>query len=904
MKRPSYFLLIMVFISLTGYAQKHDTTDALQRTLKHLETFQQKHPQERVYLQTDRAYYEAGDDIWFKAYVTVSQFNLLSAISKIMYVELLNDQQEVVQSRRLPVISGLSMGDFKLPETLVEGQYHIRAYTNWMRNFDEGLFFHQAITVNNKNSGGIISRSNFIYKNTTEKDKQVYGTVQLLDFKGRMILNRQVAFELKNNGKTIAKQQVATDELGRLRFQFPYESRKKDQPDLLILHIDHGNQGTIVKNIPVIIRPDKRSIHLQAEAGTLLAGIQNRVGVQVIRNFIDEKQEVQGQLESNGQVITKFKSDAAGLGSFDFIPESDKAYSVLVYFADGDTIRMPLPDVQTEGFHLAVNNLMEQGIVAQLTASQSHIKNQQIACIIQSQGMVFYAAKQSMSKPAITFNIPKKDLPSGILEVALLDEQMDLIGSRKIFILNPRDTLILQARPNQTSYGTREKITLEIKGLMPDTTDIGAFSASVVNIDKIPQIPKADKNIFSTLWLQANTYNTFDQPPINIVHQNKQTQQQIDVLMLTQSINRSFWKNVKEGKFPEIAYTPEKELRISGIVTNKQDEPVANAKVTIASFKPTATVLDTVTDSAGRFNFDKLLFYDQTDFLVQARDAKGKKNVKVKLDEVPSQAISQEDREGEVKVTAKEGASNQNSEKSLDEVQQYGFSGKSIVLEEVEVNAKKENPAKHSSNLNGPGNADQVISGDELYFNGCPTLDICLQGRLVGVRFVNGIPYSTRSMNRPMQIILDGMYMDASALNIINPFDVASVEVLRTVGNTAIYGMWGSNGVLVITTRRGDQPRRFGPELYAPGLTTFSPQGFYEIRNFESPDYEAAADTTGSDRRTTVYWQPGIVVQKEHPASISFYTADEPGIYRIEIEGLDVNGRLGKSTSYIRVEKK
>jgi len=257
-----------------------------------------------------------------------------------------------------------------------------------------------------------------------------------------------------------------------------------------------------------------------------------------------------------------------------------------------------------------------------------------------------------------------------------------------------------------------------------------------------------------------------------------------------------------------------------------------------------------------------------------------------------------------VKVTAKEGASNQNSEKSLDEVQQYGFSGKSIVLEEVEVNAKKENPAKHSSNLNGPGNADQVISGDELYFNGCPTLDICLQGRLVGVRFVNGIPYSTRSMNRPMQIILDGMYMDASALNIINPFDVASVEVLRTVGNTAIYGMWGSNGVLVITTRRGDQPRRFGPELYAPGLTTFSPQGFYEIRNFESPDYEAAADTTGSDRRTTVYWQPGIVVQKEHPASISFYTADEPGIYRIEIEGLDVNGRLGKSTSYIRVEKK
>src|SRR5690606_35850481 len=191
MKRPSYFLLIMVFISLTGYAQKHDTTDALQRTLKHLETFQQKHPQERVYLQTDRAYYEAGDDIWFKAYVTVSQFNLLSAISKIMYVELLNDQQEVVQSRRLPVISGLSMGDFKLPETLVEGQYHIRAYTNWMRNFDEGLFYHKTITINDKSSP-IVSRSSFIYKNSSKKDKQVDGTVQLLDFNGKVLPNRPV----------------------------------------------------------------------------------------------------------------------------------------------------------------------------------------------------------------------------------------------------------------------------------------------------------------------------------------------------------------------------------------------------------------------------------------------------------------------------------------------------------------------------------------------------------------------------------------------------------------------------------------------------------------------------------------------------------------------------------------
>ncbi|WP_134089291.1 MG2 domain-containing protein [Olivibacter sp. XZL3] len=902
MKRFSFLLLVL--ISFAGYAQKRDTTDALQRTLKNLETFQQKHPQERVYLQTDRSYYEAGDDIWFKAYVTVSQFNLLSAISKIMYVELLNDQQEVVQSRRLPVISGLSMGDFKLPETLVEGRYHIRAYTNWMRNFDEGLFFHKPITVNSRDASGIITRSSFIYRNTEEKDKQVHGTVLLTDFDGRPIPNKQVAFELKGNGKTIAQQEVATDEIGRLRFQFPYEGRKRGQPDLLILHIDQGSEGPTVKTVPVVVRPDKRAVHLYPEGGTMLPGIQNRIGFQVTRNAIEEQGEVQGLLKSGQQVIARFNSDSTGLGSFSFVPEAHKEYTVLMHFGDGDTLRMPLADVREEGFHLAVNNLMDQGIVAQLSATEKQLKNQQIACIVQSQGMVFYAAKQLLNKPEIVFNIPKKDLPSGILELAMLDEQMDLIASRKVFILNPRDTLGLRVTPDQTSYAPRERVTLNIEGLMPDTADVGALSASVINISKIPKVLSVDNDILSTLLLQSNTYDTFDQPVITADYEDKRVQQRIDELMLTQPSNRVFWKNIKEGKFPEIAYKPEKELRISGIVTNQQDEPVANAKVTIASFKPTATVLDTVTDSAGRFNFDKLLFYDQTDFLVQARDARGKKNVKVKLDEVPSQAISQaENKAGEVRVSAKEGPDSQNSEKSLDEIQQYGFSGKSIVLEEVEVKAKKENPAKHSANLNGPGNADQVISGDELYFNGCPTLDICLQGRLVGVRFMNGIPYSTRSMNRPMQIIVDGMYMDPSALNIINPFDIASVEVLRTVGNTAIYGMYGSNGVLIITTRRGDQPRRFGPELYTPGVTTFSPQGFYEIRNFPSPDYGATAEKVNeADRRTTIYWQPDVIIQQDQPASVSFYSADEPGVYRIEVEGLDVNGRLAKTTSYITVK--
>src|SRR5690606_31151749 len=106
---------------------------------------------------------------------------------------------------------------------------------------------------------------------------------------------------------------------------------------------------------------------------------------------------------------------------------------------------------------------------------------------------------------------------------------------------------------------------------------------------------------------------------------------------------------------------------------------------------------------------------------------------------------------------------------------------------------------------NGPGNADQVITEDDL--KTCASLEICLQGRLSGVVFRNGVPYSTRSMDTPMGIIVDGMQMGGEEISMISAADVESVEVLRTIGNLAVYGSFGSGGIIIITTKRGDGAR-------------------------------------------------------------------------------------------------
>ncbi len=89
-----------------------------------------------------------------------------------------------------------------------------------------------------------------------------------------------------------------------------------------------------------------------------------------------------------------------------------------------------------------------------------------------------------------------------------------------------------------------------------------------------------------------------------------------------------------------------------------------------------------------------------------------------------------------------------------------------------------------------------------------------LQGRVAGVTIVNDDTpgagasiqlrgYSSVGNAQQPLYIVDGVQM--SSIAGINPNDIASMNVLRDSGATAIYGAAGSNGVVVVTTRRATQ---------------------------------------------------------------------------------------------------
>jgi len=104
---------------------------------------------EKVYLHVDRDNYSAGDDIWFKAYLIDAMDHLLTDHSSNLHVELISPFSKIVSGRIIRLEGGTGNGDFKLPSDIKSGRYKLRAYTNYMRNFSDQLFFTKEIIIVN-----------------------------------------------------------------------------------------------------------------------------------------------------------------------------------------------------------------------------------------------------------------------------------------------------------------------------------------------------------------------------------------------------------------------------------------------------------------------------------------------------------------------------------------------------------------------------------------------------------------------------------------------------------------------------------------------------------------------------------------------------------------------------------
>lgn len=125
------------------------TTHCLAQSTTAFTTYRQQSLTEKLYLHTDQSFYLTGETLWFKAYYVDGTFHKSLDLSKVAYVELMDREGRSVLQTKVALSGQGGSGTLFLPASLNAGNYWLRAYTNWMKNFPADYFFQKAITVVN-----------------------------------------------------------------------------------------------------------------------------------------------------------------------------------------------------------------------------------------------------------------------------------------------------------------------------------------------------------------------------------------------------------------------------------------------------------------------------------------------------------------------------------------------------------------------------------------------------------------------------------------------------------------------------------------------------------------------------------------------------------------------------------
>ena len=101
---------------------------------------------EKVILVTDKPYYCSGETIRYKVFLIRNTSNQQNGI---LYVDLWDSSGELIIHHNLKITDNSTEGEISISTELGTGNYTLRAYTNYLKNFGEDRFFRLPIFIIN-----------------------------------------------------------------------------------------------------------------------------------------------------------------------------------------------------------------------------------------------------------------------------------------------------------------------------------------------------------------------------------------------------------------------------------------------------------------------------------------------------------------------------------------------------------------------------------------------------------------------------------------------------------------------------------------------------------------------------------------------------------------------------------
>ena len=230
---------------------------------------------EKIYLQLDSDVYTTDKTIWFKAIILNATSHNVDYSSGVLYVDLINSESQIVESKLVKVKDGMGNGFFDLNRSFNNGVYLIRAYTEWNKNFSSDFVFETYVQIYSDFGESKVSRviQNMRVIDTSENSYRILADI----FPSALDSHHKDELKLSISQNEI-QDSIFIDENKDGSYILDYDVPKSSK--LLELEIQTGNNS----KYKTLFSPNNDYLDLQffPEGGKLLNGLSTKIAFKAI----------------------------------------------------------------------------------------------------------------------------------------------------------------------------------------------------------------------------------------------------------------------------------------------------------------------------------------------------------------------------------------------------------------------------------------------------------------------------------------------------------------------------------------------------------------------------------------------------------------------------------------------
>lgn len=898
------FFVLSVLQSRNGFAQQVPAIP-INTVVDRVQNYFGIYPVEKVHLHFDKPYYAVGDTLWFKTYL---QHNLFEySPSKIVYVEVLTSKDSLIQTLRVPLTNNTGKGQLVLdPQFIEQDNYRFRAYTKWMANFDNAYFYNKVIPIGDAINKKLAADITY----TPDGNNKTKATIQFRNREGNLLGRRKLTWEAIDGWDPFSKGKAETDDMGRVTINLTIKEREYLKKGRLNVRVEGDKlEPDLLGSYPLQYALWDADVQFFPEGGDLLAGVAKKLAFKAVSST-GKGLKIQGKIiDSKKNEIVAFNDMAFGMGAFEFMPVAGESYRAVVSFENGEQRTYDLPEIKAEGINIILHNEDDAAFQMALIANEAYFEkmvNQPFYILGQSNGHLVYAAQATLKNSSVLISLPKDKLPNGIVQLTIMQPDGKLLSERLVF--NQSQPLLdISVKTDKTGYTKKESVKLTLQ--VPQIDSLRSnYSVSVIDDIKTPYNDDQELGIVSNYLLTSDLKGYVEQPNFYFNEKNENRKEALNVLLMTQGFRRFSYEDLVAEKLPQVQFMPEQGITLSGILRLNTGRPQPNGGL-LLSIPARNIRKDTYTDNQGRFAFENLVFPDSSKVTINARGNDNFRNLVINMDQTYFPGID------------KGNPYASNNVQNIDqEMKAYLNNSKneyrtSILIDEVQVTGvqRKMVTSKEFSSLAGLSMPEHRLEGERL--SGCNVLTMCLTTMLTGITYDNQTLkyYITRNYNQgsrvPVQFFLDGMPIDEPGLNSIIPSEIEAIEIFLRDELGTVSRLYQNDGVVSIMTKKKDQskqPRMSLAEIESmlpkTNVIDMVPLGYVKEREFYSPKYDTPDSKNTNDYRTTIYWNPDVVLNEEGMATLEFYNGDGNGKYKVVVEGQNEAGTAGRTVYYYNVQ--